>query len=63
MLINSMDNVISLYDINKIDVLPPRIYTGHKSTFFGMFYICDYFLVKANFGVNEQYIASGSQDN
>lgn len=43
MLINSMDNVISLYDINKVDVLPPRIYSGHKSTFFGIFSICYYF--------------------
>ena len=35
MLVNSKDNVISLYDMNNIYNQPPKRFTGHKSTFYG----------------------------
>ena len=48
-----MDNLIALYNLNKLELEPPNIYTGHKSSFY----------VKACLGLQDQIIVSGSSEN
>eukprot|EP00347_Sterkiella_histriomuscorum_P002890 403366400 len=54
MLVNSMDSVISLYDMYNIYQKPPQRFIGHKSM--------HEFYVRANFGFYDDFIVSGSED-
>ncbi len=53
MIVNSMDNVVNLYNMMKIELEPPKVFRGHKSNFY----------VRANMGMYDSFILSGSSEN
>ena len=52
MVINSMEHVVSLYNISKLELEPPKRFFGHTSSFY----------VRASIGIENQYIISGSSE-
>lgn len=67
MVVNSLDNMINLYDMTSLISQPPVRLTGHtsKSDFYGELkhFVLIRFIVRANFGFDDDFIVSGSEEN
>lgn len=64
MIVNTLDSMINCYDMYDVLNQPPVRFYGHKSSkeFYGIYKYLLNLLVRANIGLNDNFIISGSED-